>query len=137
MNILLCELIGKLDLSITNWITIISIIIVITGWFINGYLSRKQEISKERLKYRLETLNYCIEVLFMLEKINSPLEDIEFNKSFKKAKKQLYFFGTSKETHLFDEIEEGLFNNPEDITDVVNKFRETIKSSINIVLELK
>ncbi len=43
-------------MEIRECITILSVIALIVGWFINSWLNRRSEIAKERLKYILETI---------------------------------------------------------------------------------
>lgn len=50
-------------MEIRDWITILSVAILIIGWFTNSWLNRKNEIAKERLKYRMDTLRLIVDLL--------------------------------------------------------------------------
>lgn len=50
-------------MEIRDWITILSVVALIVGWFTNSWLNRKNEIAKERLKYRMDTLRSIVELL--------------------------------------------------------------------------
>lgn len=50
-------------MEIREWITILSVIALIVGWFTNSWLNRRNEIAKERLKYRMDTLRSIVELL--------------------------------------------------------------------------
>jgi hypothetical protein len=40
-------------MSISNYIVIFSVIIVVAGWFVNSWLNRRHEIAKKRIDHRL------------------------------------------------------------------------------------
>ncbi|MDT3367574.1 MAG: hypothetical protein LIR40_02880 [Bacteroidota bacterium] len=50
-------------MEIREWITILSVIALIVGWFTNSWLNRRNEIAKECLKYRMDTLRSIVELL--------------------------------------------------------------------------
>lgn len=50
-------------MELREWITILSVIALIVGWFINSWLNRRNEIAKERLKYRMDTLRSIVDLL--------------------------------------------------------------------------
>ena len=50
-------------MEIHNWSLIASVSIAIAGWGVNSYLSRRHEIFKNRLDYRLDMLESYIAVL--------------------------------------------------------------------------
>jgi len=58
-----------------EWIMIVSVIIVVTGWFINSHLNRRHEISKKRLDYRLETLHSFLPVYLSITSSQQPFKD--------------------------------------------------------------
>jgi len=62
-----------------DWITIGSVIALITGWFVNSHLNRRNEIAKKRLDHRLPTLNSFFELVeFIRTKHNQNPDDAEF-----------------------------------------------------------
>jgi len=48
-------------MEISNYTVILSSTVVMTGWIVNNILSRRHEIAKKRLEYRLETLHGMIQ----------------------------------------------------------------------------
>ena len=50
-------------MEIRDWITLASVAALIIGWFTNSWLNRRNEIAKERLKYRMDTLRSIIDLL--------------------------------------------------------------------------
>lgn len=50
-------------MGVKEWITILSVIALIVGWFTNSWLNRRNEIAKERLKYRMDTLRSVVNLL--------------------------------------------------------------------------
>lgn len=64
-------------MEIKEWITILSVIALIVGWFTNSWLNRKNEIAKERLKYRMDTLRSIVDLLSEIqESIDNKKGDI-------------------------------------------------------------
>lgn len=64
-------------MEIKDWITILSVIALIAGWFTNSWLNRKNEIAKERLRYRMETLRSIVDLLLEIqESIDNKKGDI-------------------------------------------------------------
>ena len=50
----------NINFDLAQIITIISIVLVVIGWFVNQWLNRKNEIAKELRGYRLKMLNSII-----------------------------------------------------------------------------
>lgn len=64
-------------MEIKDWITILSVIALIAGWFTNSWLNRKNEIARERLRYRMETLRSIVDLLLDIqESIDNKKGDI-------------------------------------------------------------
>ncbi len=65
-----------MDINTTINISIlISACLAILGWIVNNILSRRHEIAKKRLDYRLETLHSFIPVYLSLTKSQQPFID--------------------------------------------------------------
>jgi len=56
-------------MEVRDWVTIVSVIAVISGWFINGNLNRKHEIFKKRLDYKLDMYRSYFDTASLLEKL--------------------------------------------------------------------
>lgn len=94
-----------------NWITIASVIVVVTGWFINGWLNRKHEVFKKRTDYRLEMFNSYTSYAFTLEKLLNPKNTDNQNVLVKELIEKLeitqvkiLLYGTQKEVDLVNKI---------------------------------
>jgi len=94
-----------------NWITIASVIIVVTGWFINGWLNRKHEIFKKRTDFRLEMFNSYSSYAFTLEKLidakNTDDKNVlgkELIERLEEAQAKILLYGTQKEVDLINKI---------------------------------
>ncbi len=65
-------------MTISNWIMIISAIIVAIGWFVTGYLSRMQDVAQKRLEYRIDALKSFLPVWFTIQINPEPFTDPSF-----------------------------------------------------------
>lgn len=64
-------------MEVRDWITILSVVALIVGWFTNSWLNRRNEIAKERLKYRMDTLSSIVDLLSEIqESIDNKKGDI-------------------------------------------------------------
>lgn len=94
-----------------NWITIASVIIVVSGWFINGWLNRKHEIFKKRTDLRLEMFNSYTSYAFTLEKLLNPKNTDDKKELVKEllekleiAQTKILLYGTQPEVNLINKI---------------------------------
>lgn len=126
-----------MDFLKTNWIPILSAFVIIVGWFINNYFNRKLEISKERLKYRLDALNSCIELLYELENNNNPLSDSTFKERLLIVKRKLFFYGNSNEYISFLALENYIYESEILANKEIEKLKEMIRKDISKYLKLK
>lgn len=88
----------------SEWIAIISVIVLIIGWFLNSSLNRRNEILKEQFKFRLNVL------LLMLDTFNNVQRNLilngnsnpnkELTADLVKALSRLAFFGKKDEQYL-------------------------------------
>ncbi|MCX6075804.1 MAG: hypothetical protein NTW78_02835 [Campylobacterales bacterium] len=125
-------------MEIKEWITIVSVIIVVTGWFINSYLNRRHEISKKRLDYRLETLHSFLPVFLSMSSSQQPfIDDKELNDKIKNARVNFQLYGYQDEMYLFNQfvtaIEKADVN---EATKTINKLIVLIRSRIRNELKL-
>ncbi|HEX7414688.1 MAG TPA: hypothetical protein VF411_11650, partial [Bacteroidia bacterium] len=89
-----------------DWITIISVAALIGGWFVNGYLNRKNEIAKKRLEYRLPTLKSFLKIWYMVQESNeaNPLNLTEYRKLIIEVREDFQLYGQKDEITLFEEL---------------------------------
>jgi hypothetical protein len=57
-----------------EWITIIGFVVVITSWFVISSLNRKNEIAKERMKFRLGILSSYLDLCAEARENVKPVE---------------------------------------------------------------
>ena len=92
-----------------EYITLVSAILVVIGWFVNSYLNRKHEIFKKRLDYRLKMLESYKDVGEALERLfnngDQNLAD-DFVSKLEKAQINFLLYGTKKEIELINKITE-------------------------------
>jgi hypothetical protein len=125
-------------MEIKEWIMIISVLIIVAGWFINNYLNRKHEISKKRLDYRLETLQSFIPVYLSISSSSKPfIDDKNLNQKIIKAGINFQLYGYQDELILFNSFKTALNNhNLDKATDSINELIKLVKSRIRSELKL-
>ena len=112
-----------------NIAVIISSIIAVAGWLVNSHLSRKHEIAKKRLEYRLETLHSFVPVFiaFDLMTKTSNVEKDFYNKlNTSHLKFQLY--GNQNEIDIFNDLMKSIDNNDSD------KIKKLASNLMNLTL---
>jgi hypothetical protein len=125
-------------MEIKEWIMIISVVIVVTGWFINSYLNRRHEISKKRLEYRLETLHSFLPVYLSISSSSQPFKD---DKSLKdkiiNARVNFQLYGYQDESKLFQDFVHAI-EKPDvnEATITVNKLIKLTRARIRDELKL-
>ncbi|GHT78619.1 hypothetical protein FACS189464_2380 [Bacteroidia bacterium] len=104
-------------------ITIISVGIVIVGWFVNQWLNRRNEIKKEARTHRLEMLKSFMNLYRLMEEKNNfvrPSEPDEEGESehiipddmelWAGVYVQMKLYGKKNEIKLYEEIKSALYN---------------------------
>ena len=124
----------------SEWIAGLSVIVLIAGWFFNSFLDRKNEIAKERLKFRLDNL------LLILDTFNNAQRYIILNKNLNptkefiadlvKALSRLSLFGKDDEKKLSNIIFEKM-NNNQPIGLELSKLIEIVGNRIQKELKIK
>jgi len=85
-------------MEVKDWITICSVVIVVIGWFANNILSRRHEIAKKRLEYRLSALESFLPVWYVFQKYSAPFqEDPELLKKIEHARTNINLYGKQDE----------------------------------------
>ena len=99
------------NLSAREWIMIISVVIIVTGWFVNSHINRRHEIFKKKLDYRLTMLESYIPVAFTLEKLLNPNRADErdelakvFIEKLEISQVKILLYGSKSEIDLINEI---------------------------------
>lgn len=99
-------------MEIRDWIMLVSMIVVILGWFLNSYLNRKHEIAKKRLDYRLEALINMLDSLLLIRNMIDVKKDIGLDLD-KISEYHLYFqlYANKDELYLLNKFIESDFEN--------------------------
>lgn len=120
-----------------DWITIISVIIVTVGWFVNGGLSRKNEIAKKRFDYRMSALQSFLKVWKIIDENDNPFTVPEFLPLLKESRINFQLYGKDDEIKLFEQfinyVEQ---QNLEKSNDSFNKLTSLIRSKIRQELNI-
>lgn len=125
-------------MEISNYTVVISSIVVISGWIVNNILSRRHEIAKKRLEYRLETLHSFIPVYLSLKNSSKPFDDDkELNKKFNETSINFQLYGFQDEIKLLDTCQNAIMkNNGTEATVALNKLIILIKGRLRNELKL-
>jgi hypothetical protein len=124
-------------MSITNWITIITALVIVVGWFINSALQRLHERAKERLKYRMEALKSCLVILFLAEESDTFHWEKNFNSILEVARKNLLAYGKAAEIESFQlfvkDIKDDKITSAKDrLDDLISLIKGSIRNELKI-----
>ncbi|WP_419812279.1 hypothetical protein [Bacterioplanoides sp.] len=122
-----------------DYIPLISVVVVVIGWFVNNILSRKHEIAKRRLEYRLGALESFLPVWFTMQKYGAPFEaDPDLLKKIETARSNIQLYGKQDEIDGIERFIECLESNDvENGVKNLHKFIVLIKSRIRGELNIK
>ena len=117
---------------------IISSSIVVAGWFINNFLSRRHEISKKRMDYRLESLLSFLPVFLSITSSPQPfIDDKKLNDKIINARVNFQLYGLQDELDLFNEfvltIEK---QDTKEATITINKLIDLVRGRLRNELKL-
>lgn len=121
-----------------DWILISSAIIVVAGWFVNGYLNRRHEIAKKRMECRLETLNSFLPVFFSIQKYQNPFkEDPQLLLKLEASRSMFQIYGQSDEIDIFESMVNALELKNTDVffdkaQELILLVRKRVRSQIGI-----
>jgi hypothetical protein len=115
-------------IEIKDWITIVSVIALISGWFVNGYLNRKNEIAKKRLEYRLPTLKSFLKIWYLVQESSetNPLDIVKYKNLIVEVREDFQLYGQKDEIELFEEFVEASIGKNFDRTKVVDKLTKLV-----------
>lgn len=124
----------------SEWIAIVSVLVIVIGWFLNSELNRRNEIAKKRLEFRLDILN------LMLDTFNDMQEHIITTNSLNgnnklvaalyRALSRLAFFGKQDEKILCEVISKKM-NDKQPIGLELSKLIEVVSRRIKKELKFK
>lgn len=89
-------------MEIRDWITVFSVVIVVTGWFVNSFLNRRHEIAKKRMEYRFDALLSFLPVLFAIQ--DNRTTDEKFYEKITSCRTKFQLYCYKKEVEEFEKI---------------------------------
>lgn len=89
----------------SDWILIVSAVIVIAGWFVNSELNRRHEVTVRKIEHRIETLKEYISFYIEAQKTKSL-------DGFNDVQVSFYLYGYNDEIALIEKIAETVTNDP-------------------------
>lgn len=125
------------EMEIKDWITIGSVISLIIGQFVNGHLNRRNEIAKERFKYRMAAIQSSLETwLFLTDDINKMF-DPAFIPKLRETRVAIGLYGKDDEIKLIEDfIKNYESNNLVGMNEVLPKlipfFRQSVRDELKI-----
>lgn len=124
-------------MTITNWITLTSALIVAIGWFVTAYHNRKKDIAAKRLEHRLTALKSFLPVWFAIQKSRAPFQDPKFLPLLEEARSNILLYGLSDEMEPMESfvssVEKGdLEQAKAALTVLVPRIRERIRRELEI-----
>jgi len=128
--------------EVKEWIMIISVILVIGGWFLNSWLNMKHEIFKKRLDYRLQMLDSYVSAAVVLEKLrqgnqNEKLQN-EFIDKLEKSHLQILLYGSAIEIRSISKIVSlASQNNHPELINKSSEFMNLIRGNLRSELGIK
>jgi len=133
-------------MEIKEWVPVVSVVVVVVGWIINGILNKRHEIFKKRLDFRLKMLDSYILAAIALERLVQcragvdKIEELtrEFLGKLEDAQVQILIYGSSGEISAINEIvgfaEKNGHNN---LKIKSNEFMNIVRKNIRKELRMK
>lgn len=126
---------------VSDWIMLLSAIIVTVGWFVTGHLERKNGITKERRSYRLDMLHSFYPIIFFIQekkyKISTDQEVKELEILLTKARPKFLLYGYDDEITAYEHVIAAfLSENNEVRTQRLNALADIVRKRIRKELDL-
>ena len=116
-------------MSFKEWIMILSVIIIVIGWFVNSHLNRRHEIAKQRLDYRLNALNLSIPLILKVRNKTVTKNEVD------ELHSNLQLYANKNELKILTKFIET--NNPEKLNELLIAIRNSIRKELDLeVFEL-
>ena len=91
-------------MEVRDWVTLVSALIIVVGWFINSWLNRRHEIAKKKLEHRLNALQSFIPFASSAVKECPDQRDPDYADKLWTAYTNIQLYGTKQEVKLMDEM---------------------------------
>ncbi len=130
-----------------DWITLVSVAVVITGWIYNGHKTRQHEIFKRKMDLRFGMYESCIEMALILEKVIQSKDrskefmdsaESEFISKLEQCQIQVLMYGTEFEIMKINAVVKFLKqNNHLDMKNEFASLMRTVRKSVREDLKLQ
>lgn len=99
-------------MEIKDWITLgtalLSALLLILSWFVISWLNRRNEIAKERMKFRIDLLfsilNCCDKAQKLVLEKGINIKDRDFAQNLFMSLRRMVLFGSPEEISLCDSL---------------------------------
>jgi hypothetical protein len=117
----------KLLSNLKEWQTLMAVIIVIIGWFVNSRMNRKSEITKKRIENRLTAFKWIIENVYLdiFGGISNLNDEDQFYRNLEKARSTMQLYGYVSEIEIFESYIEAI-NLPHETEEEINQKLKTL-----------
>ncbi|WP_294962739.1 hypothetical protein [Sulfurimonas sp.] len=125
-------------MEIRDWIMIISVLVIIFGWFYNNNRNREHEISKKKLEHRLRTLESFLPIYNSFASSKDPFnKDKDLTDKILRSRSMFQTYGEQDEWDLFKNFAIALDKkNIKQVEDNINKLSALIRSRIRKELDI-
>jgi hypothetical protein len=111
------------------YLSVIGVLIVIIGWFVVYFLSKRQDAINKRRDIRIQ---YLIDAWRLIEEA-SHREDSKLNKNLEIAVADIQLFGSKKQIELMQQfINEFTTHKTADMTELLIDIRRDLRKELNI-----
>lgn len=134
-------------MELKDWITLMSVAVVIAGWIYDGHKNRKHEIFKRKIDLRFGMYESCIEVAQVVEKVfqsrNRSKEfmdsaESEFINKLEHCHVQVLMYGTEFEIRKINTVVELLHQNKHlEMKNELASLMRTVRKSVREDLKLQ
>jgi hypothetical protein len=91
-------------MEVHDWVTLVSALIIVAGWFVNSWLNRSHEIAKKKLEHRLTALQSFIPFASSVVREDPVKNDPNFFDKLWTAYTNIQLYGTELEIELMNEM---------------------------------
>ncbi len=112
-----------------HYISIIGILIIVVGWFVGYFLSKRQDVINKRKEIRI---NYLINAWKLIEE-SANRKDGKMNKNLEVAVADIQLFGSKKQIELMQKfVDEFTKNKSADTLELLIDLRKDLREELNL-----
>ena len=92
-------------MEVPDWVTLVPVLIIVSGWVINSWLNRRHEIAKKRLEYRMKALESFLPFAYSAQKVfNLGQDEPELVEKLWTVYVNIHIYGSEQEIKLIDDV---------------------------------